>query len=162
MGEKTKRAGKEFEELVARLERILAPVGATITSPDRGVCDLVTGSLREIDVSIRFTENDVDRLIAVECRDRIDDEDTTWIEQLVTKQRDIGAWKTYAVSSARFSAPAIAKAKHYGIEIRLYSEITDAAIAQEWATDSSKLKIDVLMPDIYLVNLRVNSDTDLP
>lgn len=159
--ERKTRPGRDFEELVARLEKILAPRGATIKSPDH-IRDSVTGISREVDVSIRFADVDSDRLITVECRDRQNDEDVTWIEQLVTKQKDIGAWKTYAVSSAGFSGPAIAKAKHNGIEIRLFSEITDAVIAQEWATSSSKLKLDILMPDVYLVNLKVHSDGDLP
>ncbi len=159
--ERKTRLGRAFEELVARLEKILAPTGATIKSPDH-ITDSVTGVSREVDVSIRFTDADSDRLITVECRDRRNDEDVRWIEQLVTKQKDIGAWKTYAVSSARFSAPAIAKAKHYGIEIRQFSEITDAAIAQDWATNSSQLRIDVLVPDVYLVDLRVQPDAGLP
>lgn len=159
--QKKVRKGRDFEELVARLEKILAPSGAKITSPD-SFPDLVTGSPREVDVSIKFTENEIDRLITVECRDRVRDEDTTWIEQLVTKRNDIGAWKTFAVASARFSQPAIVKAKQYGIEIRQFSEITDAAIAREWATNSSKLKLELLRPDIYLADLRVQSDTELP
>lgn len=158
--EKGGRKGREFEELVARLEKILAPSGAKITSPDY-IRDLVTGRQREVDVSIRFNENEVDRLVTVECRDRVKTEDATWIEQLATKRNDIGAWKTYAVSSARFSEPAIAKAKHYGIEIRLFSEIKEAEIAQEWATNSSRLKLETLRPAIYLVDLRVQSDSAL-
>jgi hypothetical protein len=157
---KEARKGREFEELVARLEKILAPSGAIITSPDH-ITDLVTGSSREVDVSIKFIEDGIDRLVTVECRDRIGGEDTTWIEQLVTKRNDIGAWKTYSVSSSRFSKPAIAKAKHYGIQIRVFQEITDAEIAHEWATNASKVKFDALRPEIYLVDLKVQSESEL-
>ena len=46
------RKGKELELLVARLEKILAPEDATITSPDY-LLDKITGGKREVDVSIR-------------------------------------------------------------------------------------------------------------
>ena len=43
---------RQFELLAARIERTLAPSGAVVRSPDR-LRDLVTGSLREVDASIR-------------------------------------------------------------------------------------------------------------
>jgi hypothetical protein len=153
---KKSRAGRDFEELIARIERILAPNGAIIKSPDY-ILDLITNSLREVDISIRFQDNNESRLITVECRDRVGQQDTTWIEQLVTKQKDIGAWRTYAVSSGKFSKPAIKKANHYGIEIRLFDQITDAEISQEWNSNSSKLNIEITKPFIYLANFTVTN-----
>lgn len=144
----TKKAGREFEELIARIERILAPEGATIKSPDY-IPDLITNSIREVDISNRFQDGNETRFITVECRDRVGQQDTTWIEQLVTKQKDIGAWRTYAVSSGRFSKPAIEKANHYGIEIRQFDQITDVEIAQQCASKSSNLRFSILKPDIY-------------
>jgi hypothetical protein len=151
-------AGKDFEELIARIERILAPKGAMIKSPDY-IPDLITNSPREVDVSIRFQDDNENRLITVECRDRIGQEDTTWIEQLVTKQKDIGAWRTYAVSSGKFSKPAIEKANHYGIEIRQFDQITNVEIAQEWS--SSKLNIEITKPVIYLANFTTSNKDKL-
>lgn len=151
---KKSKNGREFELLIERIEKILAPKGAVIKSPDY-ISDLITGSPREVDISIRFQDENENRLITIECRDRIGQQDTTWIEQLVTKQKDIGAWQTYAVSSGKFSKPAIEKAKHYGIEIRQFDKITDAEIAQEWAYDSSRLNIELIKPNISLVNFKV-------
>jgi hypothetical protein len=109
---------REFEKLVARIEGALVPVGPVIKSPDR-LRDIFTGELREVDVSIRCRAGSVDLLITVERRDRARIEDVTWIEQLATKQRHIGAACTIAVSSAGFSQPALAAAKVHGISTRM-------------------------------------------
>ena len=99
---------REFERLVARIERDLAPRGAVVRSPDR-VPDLVTGSLREVDASIRFTVGSAPILITIECRRRAAVQDDTWIEQLAAKKEKVGAAKTIAVSASGFSEPASAR-----------------------------------------------------
>ena len=114
---------REFEKLVARIERALAPKGAVIKSPDR-IRDIYTGSLREVDASIRYRVGTTPILITVECRKRDAIQDDTWMEQLVTKKHKIGAAKTIAVSSSGFTEPAIKTAHYYGIEIRKIEEIT--------------------------------------
>jgi hypothetical protein len=113
---------REFEKLVARIERALAPKGAVVKSPDR-IRDLVTGSSREVDASIRYKIGTVPILITVECRKRKDVQDDTWIEQLATKKQKIGAAKTIAVSSSGFSMPAVNSAKCYGIDLRVINQI---------------------------------------
>ena len=133
-------AWKEFEKLVARIERTLAPHGAVVKSPDR-VPDRITGHLREVDASIRVPDGDSMRLIAVECRDhRRGCQDDRWIEQLVTKRDKIGASKIIAVSSSGFSDSAIATAEHFGIELRQMSQITDREIAEQWVS----VKVSIL------------------
>ena len=135
MTEKT--AWKQFEELVAQMERVLQPMGAVVTSPDN-VPDIVAGIPREVDATIRLPDG---QLVTVECRDRSivvrgarikARQDVCWIEQLVTKRSDIGATKTIGVSAGGFTEAAIAKAKHYDIELRQMSQISDAEIARQW------------------------------
>ena len=87
---------RQFERLVARIERDLAPKGAVVRSPDR-LPDLVTGSVREVDASIRFTVGSAPILITIECRRRAAVQDDTWIEQLAAKKEKLGAAKTIAV-----------------------------------------------------------------
>jgi hypothetical protein len=112
---------REFEKLVARIERAIGPIGAAVWSPDY-IRDSVTGELREVDASIR-TKRDGPPIRVLECRDRAKVEDVMWIEQLVTKCHDHGV-PTTAVSSAGFSTSAVAKANHYGIETRRISDMT--------------------------------------
>lgn len=114
---------REFEKLSARIEGALAPKGAVVKSPDK-IRDIVTGSSREVDASIRYKIGTVPILITVECRKRDSTQDVTWIEQLATKKQNIGAAKTIAVSSSSFSAPAIKSAETYGIEVRTIEKIS--------------------------------------
>lgn len=123
---------RQFEQLVTRIENVLAPKGAIVKSPDF-LTDKITGQPREVDASIRFKAGTTEIIITIECRDRIKIEDVLWIEQLATKQINIGSSKTIAVTSNSFTAPAITKAKMLGIEIRKVNKIDDASIAK-WFT----------------------------
>ena len=100
-------------------------------SPDR-MADKETGQLREVDASVKYQVGSVPILITIECRDRVETEDVTWIEQLIAKRDSIGASATVAVSSAGFSAPALKKAAANRIETRTFREISEDAI-REWA-----------------------------
>ena len=117
------RAGRDLERLVAVLEEILRPEELFIRSPDH-VRDTVTGGLREVDVSIRAT-GDSPVIAICECRDRTSIEDVTWVEQVVTKARDLeGSPPAVLVSSSGFSAPARKKADTYGHDVRLVTSVT--------------------------------------
>ncbi len=136
---------REFEELVARIEGLWVPKGATVTSPDR-IRDLVTGQLREVDASIRTKVGSAELLVTVECRRRNNVEDDTWIEQLATKREKIGAARTIAVSSMGFSEPATKTARLKGIELRRLKDITDDEITQQWLSGFS---IDLIVTDYH-------------
>lgn len=113
---------RQFEKLVARIEKMAAPLGAAVKSPDR-IPDLVTGELREVDASIRYQIGTTPILITIECRKRNRKQDDTWIEQLATKRAKIGAAKTIAVSSTGFSGSAHKTARLHNIELRQLSEL---------------------------------------
>lgn len=98
-----------------------------ITSPDYLV-DKITGSKREVDISLRGTFGSNNILIIIECRDRKGAQDVTWIEQLATKCEDVGANKAIAVSSDGFTSGAIAKASFRNIELRTLDEINQNEI----------------------------------
>lgn len=125
-----KKPWKEFEELVARIERVLAPVEAIVKSND-WLLNYVTGRKRQVDASIRYKVGTVPGLITVECRKHKDKQDDTWIEQLATKRQNLRADKTIAVSATPVSPQALRTAAQYLIEVRQLSEITEADI-QSW------------------------------
>jgi hypothetical protein len=116
-------AGRDLEQLVAVLEELLRPSGLLVLSPDR-VRDTVTGRSREVDVAVRVSEEGP--VIAIcECRDRASTEDVTWIEQVVTKARDLeGCPPAVLVSSSGFSKAARQKARSYGHDVRLITDVT--------------------------------------
>src|SRR5438876_12200526 len=115
-------AWRDFEKLIARIEKAIAPSGAEVRSPDH-IVDNVTGQLQEVDASIRYKVGTCPILITIECRDRSSIEDVRWIEQLAEKKRSIGASMTLAVSSSGFSDPAMKKASAVDIEIRTLSDM---------------------------------------
>lgn len=63
-------------------------------------------------------------LITIECRRHNDRKGVTWIEQLTTKKRKIGAAVTIAVSKAGFTGPAFATAAQEGIVPRTLQELS--------------------------------------
>jgi hypothetical protein len=125
---------RKFEKLVARIEQVLAP-DAVVKSPDK-IKDLVTGSRRDVDASIRLKVGSTQILITVECRKRSRLQDDTWIEQLATKKQKIGAARTIAVSSTPFSSPAVTTAALFGIDLRQVSQISADDI-RAWAIPPS-------------------------
>lgn len=137
---------REFEKLVARIERAAAPRGAVVTSPDR-IRDLTTDQMREVDASIRSKLGTADILITIECRKRGCKADDTWIEQLATKRQKIGAAKTIAVSSTGFTRSATKSAKHFGIELRILSEVSATDI-DGWFLPGGAVHVFRLIEDI--------------
>jgi len=118
---------KEFEQLVARIEKDVGPLGLIVRSPDKILCK-ITGRKREVDVSIRSRAGTTDLLVTIECRRRHPKQDVTWIEQLATKRDAIGASCTIAVSSSGFTPNAQAVANRHGIQLRRLSEVSVSEI----------------------------------
>lgn len=113
---------QRFEKVTARIEASLAPIGAVVVLNDK-IRDNETGRLREVDAAIRFRAGTINILINLECRRRGARQDVTWIEQLVTKKRKIGAATTIAISLSGFSEPARKTASQNGIELRTLYEL---------------------------------------
>jgi len=116
------RKGRSLEKLVAFFEKTLGPQGIKVKSPDY-IRGRISKSLREIDISLRSHIGSSEILVIIECRDRKGTEDVTWIEQLASKRKDVGAHKAVAVSSTGFSSGAINMAKVKDIELRTLEEI---------------------------------------
>jgi len=116
------RKGRSLEKLVAFFEKTLGPQGIKVKSPDY-IRGRISKSLREIDISLRSHIGSSEILVIIECRDRKGTEDVTWIEQLASKRKDVGAHKAVAVSSTGFSSGAINMAKAEDIELRTLGEI---------------------------------------
>jgi hypothetical protein len=119
----------EFEKMVAGLESFLSPQGALVKINDK-IRDVQTGRLREVDCSIRYKVGSSLILVVIECRDRSGKQDVTWIEQLSTKKRRIGADVMIGVSASAFSVEARDVARTEGIRLRKIDKIKpDSLIA---------------------------------
>jgi hypothetical protein len=116
------RRGRDLERLAAFLEKSLGPKGIQVTSSDF-IGGKVSKSKREIDVSLRSRVGSTEVLVIMECRDRVEIEDVTWIEQIAKKMEDVSADKAVAVTSVGFTSGAVNAAKMYNIELRTFEEI---------------------------------------
>src|SRR4051794_19530866 len=108
------RRGRDLELLVAHLEKHLGNTGIQVTSPDY-IVGWRSKSRREADVALRTKIGSSSVLVIVECRDRDDTEDVTWVEQLASKRDDVGAAKAVAVSAEGFTKGAKNMASTYDI-----------------------------------------------
>ncbi len=135
---------REFEKLVARIERALGPEGISVTSPDR-IKDK-SGHLREVDAAIRYQLGSCAVLVTIECRDREHKEDVTWIEQLAQKRDSIGAATTVAVSSSGVSLNAVQAAKRRAIEVRLIEALAEED-ARAWCGGRRKRGLGPVVVD---------------
>ncbi|WP_440945587.1 hypothetical protein ACSAZL_15910 [Methanosarcina sp. T3] len=105
------------------LHRLILDPKCEIKSPDY-LIDKITGQPREVDISIKYDFGYIPIVIIVECRDRNNKEDVTWIEQLVMKCANLNVNKVVAVSSTGFTQPAMTSAQHYGIITHTINEIS--------------------------------------
>lgn len=157
------RQGRAFERVVQALERCWSPEVAVIRSPDY-LRDRITGENREVDVSVRYRVGTIPILVIIECRDRGDVQDVTWIEQLARKRDDVNAARAVAVSSSGFTKPAVQKAKHDGIELRTVEQLTLANISH-WCPVASITTVqphaEILDVQLFLGNGATPSDRDI-
>jgi hypothetical protein len=124
------RKGRDFELLVEALERFLATAPVEIKSPGY-VTGKLSGTRREVDVSVRGTVGSVALFVMIECRKRKDRQDVRWIEQVASKKADVGADRAVAVSAQPFSIGAVNMAASLGIELRTFAQVDEPA-AQGW------------------------------
>lgn len=121
------KKGRNLETLVKGLEEILAPKGFKIKSPDL-ILGKNSGSMREVDISLKYDDGLESKLIFIECRNRHRAQNTDWVDGVIGKKLDIGANGAIIVSSSRFSQGAINNALNNNIKIRTLLECSPEEI----------------------------------
>ncbi len=149
------RKGRSFELLVERIKHLKIP-NAVIKSPEK-VKDADTGTEREVDVGVRIERETGSIFIAVECRDRGEVQDITWIEQLITKKQSIQADLVIAVTSSAFTGPARTKASIHGVQLRTVEEFDP----QEILTWADETYVEICRIGLKTLNLRILPETGL-
>jgi hypothetical protein len=146
------RAGRDLEEFVQLIERMLTHAGIEIKSPEY-VTGRLSGSRREIDVSLRSNIGSTMVFVIIECRDRRDTEDVRWIEQLATKREDVGADKAVAVSKVDFTEGARNMAATKGIELRTFEDVNPGVVFKWMELQGIEVQLNYI--DIRAVSLEV-------
>lgn len=106
---------KEFEELVEKLFRAFTP-NSHVKRDDK-VRGKNTGSLRQLDVSIRSKVGISDLFIIVECKRHGKKIDSELMASFIGKQEDVGAHLGIIVSERGFTKGARNLAKAKGVQI---------------------------------------------
>lgn len=110
------RKGKEFE-LAYKWLYDLDREKYKVTSPAY-LYDPFSERQREIDILVEFSDsNNINRRLAIECRDRSKIQDVTWIEQLQQKKEDLSLDYILATTTTDFTKSAINKARKHGVII---------------------------------------------
>ena len=104
------RRGREFEQLVALIERAIHQVDGVHVSSPAMLPDRDTGALREIDVLLEFRHAHLDFKVAIECRQWTTKIGTPAVEAFWSKCLTTGVNQGIIVSNSGFTAGARKKA----------------------------------------------------
>lgn len=117
--------GRQLEELVALIERLLLPQGFEV-KPNARVFNEEGVQIAEFDIEIRGKLGSTDIAWLIECRDRPGQGPASgaWIEQLVGRRSRFGFNKVTAVSTSGFAQGAIEYAQRAGVETREVKDLT--------------------------------------
>lgn len=106
---------KRFEDLVASIQRQLAP-SATVAQNEK-IRGRRTGRLRDIDISVRQKVGQYDILIAIDCKDYRRKINVKDVEAFMGLADDVGANQAAMVAPRGFSSTAKTRAAAGGISL---------------------------------------------
>jgi hypothetical protein len=117
---------RQLEVLVSQLERMLAPEGVKVQSPERFYYEDGTQKA-EVDVTLRSNIGSVTIFIGLECRFRPSDgpQGSDWIRDVASKKKLVGADRFIAVSSTGFTASALHAAEELGVDLRQMESVEE-------------------------------------
>ena len=127
---------KQFEFLVAKIQSDLAGANARVTPNDKILGK--TGTLRQIDISIRSSAGRFEFLVIIDCKDYGRPLDIKDVEEFIGMVQDVGAHKAALVSSNGYPATAKTRAKQAQIDIFTVVDTGD----HPW-------RVDVSVPALY-------------
>jgi restriction endonuclease len=147
------RRTNDFQELIALINRQLAPAGAVVTESAIRE-DALTHHGREVDITIQHELAGYPITVIVECRDHDRPQDVTWIDALIGKYLHQVA-HVVAVSSSGFTNQALDKAKAVGITTMAIEEARDTNW-QKWVAAMKSIWVTLhgrTMTGIFNINL---------
>jgi len=127
---------KKFEELVAKIQRDLAP-NAKVTLDDK-IQGKLTERKRQVDISIRKKVGQFEILIAIDCKDLATPVDVKDVEGVIGLIEDIQANQGAIVSASGFTATALGRGRKAGLSLYRLVDCGD----HDW-------KVEVTIPVLY-------------
>jgi hypothetical protein len=120
---------KRFEELVAEIQKDLAPEGFVVTPNDK-IIGLDSEAKRQIDVSMRGTVGQFDVLMILDAKDKNKPVDVKGLEEFMGLAHDVRAQRAGMVSAKGFTEAAKKKAKKVGIDLYTLIDSKNAGFEQ--------------------------------
>jgi len=114
----------EFQEMVALLTTVMREDDSMTVTPSAMLPDIVTGTLREVDICVETQVVGNKVVVGIECRDHKRPQTVAWVEETHTKHEALQVNFTILVSSSGFSEEAVLKAAHYGMRTVTPGEVT--------------------------------------
>lgn len=154
---KRKKAWQEFEDLVAEIQRELAP--NAIVEQNQRLPGSRSGTSRQIDICIRSTVGQYALLIVIDCKDHGVPIDVPRIGSFIDLVEDVGAHKGAMVSSKGFTAAAKTRAKDAGLDLfdlvdakseRWRSYVTAPVVVVDFRLKGFSLNISYSGPEIVV------------
>ena len=133
---KSKTAWIDFEATIAQLEHMLSSVGAKVKHNVQ-LRDRFDG-LRQVDAAVWIENGTSTILIIMECRNREKVSDITWVEQVVSKKKNLRVDRAIMATNNPLTVPAQRLAADEGIELRTLEEI-DSSFTQYLVKPSYEL-----------------------
>jgi Restriction endonuclease len=106
---------QKFEELAAEIQSKLSPE-STVIHNDK-IRGNITGTIRQIDISIRTKVGQFEMLIVIDCKDYKRPVDVKSIGEVMELSEDVGANKTAIIAANGFTSSAKSRAKAAGIDL---------------------------------------------
>ncbi|MFA5805818.1 MAG: restriction endonuclease [Melioribacteraceae bacterium] len=106
---------KRFEELVKKVQEELAP--DAVVKLDDKIIGQETGTIRQIDISVRQSIGNYDILVAIDCKDYSRPVDVKDIEAFIGMIQDIHANKGVVVSASGFTKTAKRRGEKVGLNL---------------------------------------------
>jgi hypothetical protein len=106
---------KKFEELVAKIQEEFSPE-AVVTLDDR-IEGKITGTKRQVDISIRKNIGQYKILIGIDCKNLSAPVDVKGVEEVIGLIQDIGANKGSIVSASGFTSTALIRGEKAGLDL---------------------------------------------
>lgn len=131
---------REFEKLAARIYERLIPLGAEVKHNDH-ILGRLSGTKRQVDVSIRYEVAGHKFLTIVQARDRTTPADLNAVGEFVLVIEDVGANKGVLICRSGFTPAAQELARSKGVDL---CNVHDAS-SQRWTLE---IRVPILWIDL--------------
>ncbi len=152
------KRSNEFQRLIFLVKKHVSESAKVIES--KMLKDLITGTLREVDVYIEDSIAEHDIIVSIECIDHKRKADVTWVEKMKSKHERLPTNALVLVSRSGFSSEAKRVSEVYGFDTLSIEDVNEDSIGKLFG-DIEALWNKVVNLSPKQVTVRVSQTGDL-